>query len=575
MFCNEGQESIQLRTPSNDRAGVVSVKASNKRAPIYVTKVTLVVAAVALASTCIYVFVQSIHSEQASSKQQPADNYNDGVVHVTTPQSLQTDTMKSSPSDLQVYTSVNIWQSAADTTDRITQKPDATFGPDFQFEGPTIQVSSVTGQTIEGFGGAFTEASALVYKKMTSQQQQQFIEDYFGQEGLGYVLGRTHINSCDFSTGNYAFDDTDGDIQLSNFDTALNRDQQALIPLIKAAKNKLDEQQKKLKLLATPWSPPAWMKTNGMMDHSDRPCIKDGLQDVWARYMSKWISSYEATGINIWAITIQNEPENNASWEACMMTAEEEATFLSQFLGPELRTSHPEIKIYVFDHNKDHVYDWANTILSDEKAKQYVSGVAYHWYSGDSFDNLQKIRAAFPETSLLATEATWEAWRWKPGTTLATGDWSFGEGYAHDMIGDFNSGSTGWIDWNLVLDEVGGPNHVNNVCDSAIQMNTTIGEVYKHPQYYYIGHFSRFVLPGSVQLATSVLNSKTYSGPTRQYGTCTDDDGLQTAAFRRPDGRIVLVALNCGSLPIDFKLSVADQAVKLSLPSHSIQTYLF
>jgi len=316
------------------------------------------------------------------------------------------------------------------------------------------------------------------------------------------------------------------------------------------------------------------MKNNGMMDHSSSPCLKAGMAEPWAKYFTKWISAYKAHGIDVWAVTVQNEPENNATWEACVMTAKEEADFLGQYLGPELRQSHPNVSIFVFDHNKDHVYEWAKSILSDPVAAQYATGVAYHWYTGDGFDALTKIQAEFPQAVLLASEATWEAWRWRKGTTLETGDWSFGEGYGHDIIGDLNTGSVGWIDWNLILDQFGGPNHVNNVCDSAMQVNVSRGEVYLHPQYFYIGHFSRFILPGSVRLVTAVENTTRYQGPTRPYGTCSHEDGLQATAFRRPDGQVVVVALSCSNEAVEFKLQYGLEAKLLSLPPHAIQTYL-
>ncbi|CAE8637677.1 unnamed protein product [Polarella glacialis] len=470
---------------------------------------------------------------------------------------------------------LQLWQSAKSDTYFLAKKDDLLWAPDFSFTGPVVQISNATGQTITGFGGAFTEASGLVFQKLTPAQQTQLINDYFGPVGNGYTLGRTHINSCDFSVGSYSFDDVEGDVDLLRFDEALTRDTEALIPLIKAAQSALEKQGWELKLLATPWSPPAWMKNNGQMDQSDRPCLKDGMAGPWAKYFTKWISAYQAHGIPIWAVTVQNEPENNATWEACVMTAEEEADFLGKYLGPELRSSHPNVSIFVMDHNKDHVYDYAKTILSDKVASQYADGVAYHWYAGDGFDELRKIQDEFPKATLLASEATWEAYRWKTGTTLAVGDWSFGEGYGHDIIGDLNTGSVGWIDWNLILNEIGGPNHVNNVCDSAIQVSQSLGEVYYHPQYWYIGHFSRFIIPGSVRLQTDVKNTERYGGSVRPYGTCTSEDGLQATAFRRPDGKVVVVAMHCGDEPVEFKLQRGSQAVLLELPPHAIQTYLF
>ncbi|CAJ1415929.1 unnamed protein product [Effrenium voratum] len=496
----------------------------------------------------------------------------------------QTIPLAAPPRDLQVVIRrFMIWQSAQNTGDRLTRKWDGELQEDFPFSGPTVEISNEAGQIIEGFGGAFTEAAAMIFRKLSPDQKSRFLEDYFHLDGLGYVLGRTHINSCDFSIGSYSFDDTDGDVELKKFDTDLTRDKENLIPLIWAAQYMVRAQGRELKMLASPWSPPAWMKNQTWnpaaptMDHSGSPCLKEGMESVWAKYMAKWVASYKAHGIPIWAMTVQNEPENNASWEACLFTADEEADFVAKHLGPVMRNEHPEVQIYAFDHNKDHVYEYATKVLNNKDASQYLTGIAYHWYSGDGWDNLQKLQDELQHTGfkLLGSEATWEAYRWKKGTTLAKGDWSFGEGYAHDIIGDLNRGAVGWLDWNLILDEKGGPNHVNNVCDAAMQVNFTTKEVYRHPQFYYIGHFSKFFLPGSVHLGTTVHNSGAKPVGQRPYGVCTADDGIEATAVRRPNGQVAVVVLNCGDVQKEFKLKYTSLAAKLVIPAHGVQTFLF
>ncbi|CAK0864623.1 unnamed protein product [Prorocentrum cordatum] len=396
-----------------------------------------------------------------------------------------------------------LWQTSPGAQpEHIAQRPDVEFGADFDFDGPTVKVSDVTDQVLKGFGGAFTEASAVVFQKLNADQQQSVLNDYFGPEGLGYTLGRVHINSCDFSTENYAFHEKDGEFDLASFDMSVGRDAKALIPFIKAAQDVITPQGRSLRLLATPWSPPAWMKENKMMDHSSSPCLRKEAEvhAAWAKYFVKWITAYKDQGVPIWAVTIQNEPENN------------EADFLGAYLGPAMSSEHPNVSIFVYDHNKDHVAQWANVISEDKDAAKYATGVAYHWYSGDSFDAVASIHAALPQLQLLASEATYERYRWKAGATLETGEWSMGEGYAHDIIGDLNAGSVGWIDWNLLLDENGGPNHVDNVCDAAMMANLSKGDVYRHPQYYYIGHFSKFMHLGPRQLDKDGLSRTSADG---------------------------------------------------------------
>lgn len=464
-------------------------------------------------------------------------------------------------------------ETSAGASDRLAQQPQQIFVNDFDFRGPTVHVSSATDQEIIGFGAAFTEAAALVFRGLPQASQQRLLDLYWGNGGIGYSLGRVPINSCDFSPGSYSFASVPGDYALEHFDNNVTHDAEALIPFIQAAQATVRKQGRDLKLLATPWSPPTWMKTNGQMDGSGTPGLKQMYQGTWAAYFAKWITAYKSYGIPIWAVTPQNEPENNAPWEACLYTAEQEMVFLSEHLGPTLERAHPEVKIFVFDHNKDHVQEWAQALYTHPSAGRFADGVAFHWYSGDSFENVRSVHSSFPQALLLPSEATYERWRWHAGTTLQTGDWSFGEGYAHDVLGDLNAGAAGWIDWNLLLDQSGGPNHVNNVCDAAIIAEG--GEIYVHPQYYFLGHFSKYVLPQSRRLVVEVANSVSYAGVPRPYGTCSGEDGLQAAAFLRPDGLIAAVVLNCGDTLLSFKLAAGRRALRAAIPPHAIQTYLF
>jgi glucosylceramidase len=315
------------------------------------------------------------------------------------------------------------------------------------------------------------------------------------------------------------------------------------------------------------------MKTNGQMIGGGS--LKNDSREVWANYISKWISAYKNQSIPIWALTPQNEPENAAGWEACVYTAEQEADWIGSYLGPIMNSSHPEVMILPFDHNKDHIYNWTKAMYEHPTASKYTSGIAFHWYSGDLFENVAKSHSDYPQAMLLATEATWERYRWAPGVTPETGDWAFGEGYAHDILGDLNAGAVGWTDWNLVLDTTGGPNHLNNNCDAAMYANNTLKELYLHPQYFYIGHFSKYLVPGSKRIKSSVVNSTTYQGPGRGYGVCTKDDGLQATAFERPDGQVAVVVLNCGGDSLNFKLKDGDRAANATIPAHGIQTYMF
>jgi glucosylceramidase len=474
-----------------------------------------------------------------------------------------------------------LWQTSQDG-DRITNKPGA------QIEGyteipeglPVVEVQvNARDQMITGFGGAFTEAAATQFATLGADVQEQVLEQYFGPTGLGFTMGRVHINSCDFSTGSYSFDDTDGDYNLEQFDMSVGRDTTKLIPLIQRAMAKVQQNGQSLKLLASPWSPPAWMKKNGEMDHSWSPGLKPECRAAWALYFGKWITAYAQHNVPIWAVTIQNEPEADQVWESCLFTAAEEAEFLGNFLGPALRAAHPDVKIFVHDHNKDHIQDFANAVHSHPNASRYFDGVAFHWYAGDFFENVAAVHSTYPTVTLLASEATYEISHFQPpGSKTPNGGWVLGEGYAHDIIGDLNAGATGWIDWNLMLGADGGPNHVGNMCEAPIIVNG--GQAIQHEQYWFMGQFSKFVLPGSYRLQSTVSNTPRYSGPVRPYGACTGEDGLESAAFVRPDNQVVVVALNCGDAPIDFAIRLTGHpsetpAVTVSIPAHAIQTYVF
>jgi O-glycosyl hydrolase len=240
-------------------------------------------------------------------------------------------------------------------------------------------------QEILGFGGAFTEASAYNFFRLPPKIQKKFIDLYFGKNGIGYSLGRIHINSCDFSLSSYSFDEVPGDLDLQYFDTEVTHDNAQILPLIRLA---MDASDYPIRLLASPWSPPAWMKAagggynqsmlgsatpNGLIDSDD-------IKTTWARYISKFISAYTYKGVNIWAVTPQNEPEFPAPWEACSYTADYEKDFISAFLGPTLRAEHPSVLLLGFDHNKDHLRMWSDALLKGRGHKM-VDGMAFHWYA--------------------------------------------------------------------------------------------------------------------------------------------------------------------------------------------------
>jgi glucosylceramidase len=397
-------------------------------------------------------------------------------------------------------------------------------------------------QEIVGFGGAFTDAAGSVLQKMPAVAQDEILHAYFDPvKGLGYTLCRTHINSCDFSTENYAYDETPGDVDLKNF--SIERDNKALIPMIKRAQ---EISHNGFRLFASPWSPPAWMKTNGEMNNGGK--LKPEDRDAWARYFVRYIQEYAKIGIPIWGVTVQNEPAAKQTWDSCEYTGAEERDFVRDHLGPTIEKSGLDTKIMIWDHNRDIMYERAKAVLDDPAAAKYVWGVAFHWYGPDLFDNVQRVHDAWPDKHLLLTEGCQEG-----GVHL--NEWAVGERYGRSVIEDLNHWSVGWVDWNMVLDQNGGPNHVGNYTSAPIIANTDTGEISYQASYYYLGQFAKFIRPGAVRVLAA---------PT--------SDSLETTAFVNPDGSTVLVVMNRTELPVRFEVRLGSQAAQMDAPERSIQT---
>ena len=345
-------------------------------------------------------------------------------------------------------------------------------------------------QEILGFGGSFTEASSSIYKELDKEKKEEIIESYFGKNGNKYSMARTHINSCDFSLGNYAHVEDENDLELKTF--SLERNKISLIPMINDA---LKKRKNKIKIMASPWSPPAWMKTTGEMNFGGK--LKSEYRDTWANYYCKFIENCEKENVPIWGLSIQNEPEAKQTWDSCLYTAYEERDFIKNHLGPSLEKHNLlDRKVIIWDHNRDVMVERARTVLSDPDAAKYVWGTGFHWYCGDHFDNVQKVHDEFPDKQLIFTEGCQEG-----GPHI--GSWDLGERYATSIINDLNRWTVAWIDWNLILNEQGGPNHVGNYCSAPIIVDTRSQGLLYQSSYYYIGHFSRFILPGD-----KIINSK-------------------------------------------------------------------
>jgi glucosylceramidase len=386
-------------------------------------------------------------------------------------------------------------------------------------------------QEVLGFGGAFTEAAALTWQRLDAPARAQLLCDYFDpQHGHGYTLCRVHMGSCDFALGNYAHAAQDGDFALAGFDIA--RDRQALLPFIRAAQAVAGGP---LKLLASPWSPPAWMKTNGQMNGGGR--LRPECREAWAGCYAKFIAAYAAEGVPIWGVSVQNEPMATQRWDSCVWSAGEERDFVRDHLAPALeRAGLGHVHIVVWDHNRDAMVERASVIYADPQVRRRVWGCGFHWYVEDHFDHVQLVHDAWPDKHLLFTEGCQEG-----GPHI--GSWEVGERYARSMIHDLNRWTEGWIDWNLLLDEQGGPNHVGNFCSAPMLADTAAGRLLPQSAYAYIGHFARFVRPGARRVLCAA---------TREAIECT--------AFVDGAGRVATIVLNRREVPVSFVLRHAGGA---------------
>jgi glucosylceramidase len=455
---------------------------------------------------------------------------------------------------LENKTHLEVYLTAKSTSDRISKKSNVRFEPcppvnqlPNENGTPHIFVNPATRfQIIEGFGGAFTESGAHALSRIDPDQRAEVLQAYFHPaNGLGYTFCRTHINSCDFSLGNYAYAETPHDRELKKFSIA--HDRQLLLPFIKDAQQIAGQP---FKLFASPWSPPAWMKTNNQMNHGGK--LKDEYRKTWALYYARYIQAYAREGVPIWGITVQNEPEAKQTWDSCLYSAAEERDFVKNFLGPCLEQEGLiRVRIIVHDHNRDHVYDRAAMMLADREAARYIWGTGLHWYvEGENFKNQTRLHAEFPDKFLLFTEGCQEG-----APDLTKDNWGLGEKYGHHILNDLNNWTVGWVDWNLVLDEKGGPNHVGNFCHAPVIVDTQTKKVHYLNAFHYVGHFSKFIKQGAQRIGCE--------------STCP---ALEATAFDNVDGRYAVVVLNRTDNAQPFRLTDRNISANVTSPAHSIMT---
>jgi glucosylceramidase len=427
-------------------------------------------------------------------------------------------------------------------------------------------------QEIAGIGGAFTGSSASVLNQLSKEKRDEVILAYFAPEGAAYSLMRAQIGGSDFSVYSYSFAETPGDMELKDF--SIKEDEKELLPLIKDAQ-KISKDG--FNILGSPWTAPRWMKDNNAWYGGS---LKTECYPTWALYLSKYIKAYEKEGIPIWGITPENEPVGNGGqWDSMIFTPEQMRDFIKNHLGPQFEKDKINSKILCFDQNRDEVSKWAETILSDKNAAKYIWGTAVHWYASTTSwfpEVLDSVHNKFPDKQIMHTEAcvdndvpVWknDEWYW---SKLAT-DWGYEwaaekdkhlhpmyvpvSRYANDIIGGINSWLTGWIDWNIVLDDKGGPNHAKNWAVAPVLVKPETGEIYYTPLFYVLNHFSKYIRPGAHRIGVE----------------CSTKNLMVTACLNK-DKKIAVEVYNSTENAINYSIQLGGKNIKTVIPRNAIQT---
>ena len=427
-------------------------------------------------------------------------------------------------------------------------------------------------QTITGFGGSFTQSSAHLLNGLSKEKRKEVIDAYFSDEGARYSLTRTHMNSCDFSTEQYFYAPVADDMNLDSF--SIEHDRGDIIPFIKEA---MAVSSDGFNIISSPWTAPPWMKDN---NHHVGGKLLPKYYEPWALFYSKYLDAYKAEGIDIWGLTVVNEPNGNGNnWESMHFSPKEMTDFVRDYMGPQLEKDGHNVKILGYDQNRAGIKEWVDEMYKDEASSKYYSGTAIHWYEStyEVFpEDLQYAHNKAPNKYLIETEGCVDSevpkwkddnWYWSKEATDWGWDWATEKDkylhpkyapvnrYARDIIGCLNNWVDGWIDWNMLLDKQGGPNWFKNWCVAPVLVDTETDEVYYTPIYYTMAHFSKFIRPGALRI-----------------GMETDDKDLQATAAQNPDGTIAIVVFNEDNRAKTFTIELNGSSKSISIDPQAIQT---
>ncbi|MGB6841707.1 MAG: glycoside hydrolase family 30 beta sandwich domain-containing protein [Candidatus Sulfotelmatobacter sp.] len=399
-------------------------------------------------------------------------------------------------------------------------------------------------QSIDGFGFALTGGSAQLLMRMGAAQRAALLKELFttGDNGIGVSYLRVSIGSSDMNERVFSYDDLspgETDVEMAKFD--LGADRADVIPVLK----EILAIRPEIKILGSPWSAPAWMKTNDDVKGGE---LKPEYYGAFAKYFVKYIEAMRAEGIAIDAITIENEPLNPKNTPSMAMFAQQQDTFVAKDLGPAFEKAGIRTKILLYDHNPD-VLSYALSILADPAASKYVDGTAFHLYGGDA-SLLTRVHDAYPKKNLYLTEQSVTQWR--------SGPLGIAEPVRSVMIGATRNWCRNVLLWNLAADPQNGPHTNNGGCTGCSGAITLDGDsATKNVAYFVVEHFSQFVPPGSVRVASSEMEQ------------------LASVAFLTPQHKVVLVVSNTANFPKSFAVKYHDTFFQTTLPSESVGTFVW
>ncbi|XP_060528653.1 putative glucosylceramidase 4 [Cylas formicarius] len=408
-------------------------------------------------------------------------------------------------------------------------------------------------QTILGFGGAFTGTAGYNILTLPEDAQDKLLESYFGESGIQYTVCRTQMGASDYSvTGFTNLDNEDETLDTWSLQV---EDTDYKIPIIKKAQKLRGED---LKLFLSSWSSPKWMKT--VDDYLGSGELKAEYFDLWARYYMKFFEAYRSEGVEFWGVTPQNEPFTSPTTNINLRFSYDSMNnWITNNFGPAIRnSSFKDLKILFFDDDTYLLTAFKSATLNN-KAIDYADGISIHWYTDGSNQDEWLV---FPDNLfVLATEACQGIENYMHQKNVQLGNWDRGVGYINSIIYDLEHNYVGWVEWNLALNADGGPSWLNASLDAPIIINADAGEFYKQAMFYVIGHFSKFVVPGSQRIDITSENLSLAN--------------IKAAAFERPDGNVVLILHNGSGNKVFVQVSVGDSTEPFELEADSINSILY